>query len=219
MTAIVAKDGALLLVGGGTLDPDDLRRVHNLCAAVVAVDSGADALLAEGVTPDWVVGDFDSVSAAALARVPPARQIRIAEQDTTDFEKALSQSSARAVICLGFTGARIDHELAVYSALLRRPDVRAVVLGGVDLCFHTREIAMDLPPGTRVSLFPLAPVRGRSEGLVWPIDGLDLAPAGRIGTSNQATGPVRLAFDGNGMLVILPKRALPAVWAAWGLTG
>ena len=219
MAVIVAKHGPILLVGGGVLDAGDLRRVHNLCAATVAADGGADAALALGLTPDWVVGDFDSVSDRALARVPPERRIHIAEQDTTDFEKALSAIDAPAVLCLGFTGARIDHELAVYNALVKRPEVRAVVLGAEDICFHARDLALDLAPGTRVSLFPMAPVAGRSEGLEWPIDGLTLAPNGRVGTSNRATGPVRLAFDGDGMLVILPKAALRPLLAAWGRPG
>ena len=55
---------------------------------------------------------------------------------------------------------------------------------------------------------------GRSQGLRWPIDGLDFAPSGRIGTSNEVTGPVVLVFDGPGMLVITPREALEQVSAA-----
>ncbi len=57
----------------------------------------------------------------------------------------------------------------------------------------------------------MAPVTGQSEGLRWPIDGLAFAPNGRVGTSNAVTGPVALRFDGDGMLVILPRTALPQV--------
>ncbi|RMD46444.1 MAG: thiamine pyrophosphokinase, partial [Alphaproteobacteria bacterium] len=70
-------------------------------------------------------------------------------------------------------------------------------------------------PGMRVSLFPLAPVRGRSEGLRWPIDGLELAPGRRIGTSNEATARrVVVETEGPGLLVILPAAALEAALAA-----
>jgi thiamine pyrophosphokinase len=84
-------------------------------------------------------------------------------------------------------------------------------------CHLPPRLAIDLPPGTRVSLFPMAPVTGRSEGLRWPIAGIPFAPAGRIGTSNEATGPVRLAMDGPGMIAVLPARALDALLAAEGL--
>ena len=63
---------------------------------------------------------------------------------------------------------------------------------------------MELPAGTRVSLFPMAPVTGLpSEGLRWPLDGLAFAPDARVGTSNQALGgSLRLRFDRRRMLVI-----------------
>ncbi|MGB2893545.1 MAG: thiamine pyrophosphokinase, partial [Albidovulum sp.] len=67
-----------------------------------------------------------------------------------------------------------------------------------------------LTAGTRVSLFPMAAVAGRATGLRWPIEGLDFRPDGRIGTSNQAEGPVDMAFARPGMLVILPRAALLA---------
>ena len=56
-------------------------------------------------------------------------------------------------------------------------------------------------------------VTGRSAGLRWPIEGLHLAPDGRIGTSNEALGPVHLEFDAPGMLVILPRAALAVATA------
>jgi thiamine pyrophosphokinase len=85
-----------------------------------------------------------------------------------------------------------------------------MLLGPESLSFHLPpEIALPLGPGTLVSLFPFAPVRVRSEGLLWPTDHLDFAPHRRIGTSNEATGPLRLRPSGPGMLLILPRAALP----------
>jgi thiamine pyrophosphokinase len=64
-------------------------------------------------------------------------------------------------------------------------------------------------PGDPLSLFPLAPVTGDSEGLEWPLAGLAFAPWGMIGTSNRVVAPrVRLAFDGPGMVAILPRARL-----------
>ena len=76
-----------------------------------------------------------------------------------------------------------------------------------DLCFLCPPaLALDLPAGTRVSLFPMAPVSAVvGAGLRWPVTGLVFSPDGRIGTSNLALGgPVRLGFDAPRMLVILP---------------
>src|SRR5690606_25526224 len=90
-----------------------------------------------------------------------------------------------------------------------------ILIGAVDICFAAPpELRLDLPPGSRLSLFPMARIRGRSEGLQWPIDEVRFAPAGEIGTSNAVTGPVHLSFDAPGMLVILPRAGLPAAMAA-----
>ncbi len=163
--------------------------------------------------PSAVIGDLDSLGADALARIPADRLHRIEEQDSTDFDKALSHIVAPLVLAVGFAGARLDHELAVYNALVRLADRPAVVIGEHDICFHAPpRLRLDLPTGTRVSLFPMAAVTGHSTGLRWPIKGLVFAPDGRVGTSNQASGgPVTLAMDGPGMLVILPRLMLRAV--------
>jgi thiamine pyrophosphokinase len=111
----------------------------------------------------------------------------------------------------------MDHTLAVLSVLARLGDKRCLILGEEDVVFHApagRRLALALARGTRVSLFPMAPVAGRSTGLAWPIAGLEFAPAGRVGTSNAATGPVTLTFDGDGMLVIVPRGCLGAAIAA-----
>lgn len=68
--------------------------------------------------------------------------------------------------------------------------------------------------GALVSLYPMQPVSGRSQGLHWPIDGLRLEPGGRIGTSNRSTGPITLEADTPGLLVVLPKPCLPQVTQA-----
>jgi thiamine pyrophosphokinase len=138
----------------------------------------------------------------------------VAEQETTDFDKALRSIRAPLVLALGFTGARLDHGLAVMNALVRRPEP-CIVIGPRDVVFHLAgPVTLALRAGDRVSLFPMARVTGRSWGLHWPIDGLTLAPDGLTGTSNRATGPVTLVPGGPGLLAILPRARLPAAIAA-----
>ena len=97
----------------------------------------------------------------------------------------------------------------------RYPARRCLLLGPDEIVFLAPpRIAIELPRGTRVSLFPLAEVRGRSLGLRWPIDGLVLAPDGRLGTSNEALGPVEFTADRPSLLAILPASALRAAVAA-----
>jgi thiamine pyrophosphokinase len=213
---LVDTSSSVTLLGGGEASAADLEEALSRAPVLVAADSGAATALAAGHLPEAVVGDLDSLSDAARAALPAERVHRVAEQDTTDFDKALRSVRAPLVLGLGFLGARLDHQLANFSVLARRAERRCILLGARDLVFAAPpSVTLDLPAETRLSLFPMAPVAGTSQGLVWPIAGIDFAPAGAIGTSNRvAAGPVQLSFARPGMLVILPRRHLDAAIAA-----
>lgn len=203
----------ITLLGGGEMAPDRLARALAHAPDLVAVDSGADQALALGRMPALVLGDLDSISAAARAAFAPGRIWHNPSQDNTDFDKALLAVRAPLILALGFTGGRLDHTLAGMNTLVRNPAVRVVVDAGADLCFLAPpRLELDLPPGSRLSLFPMAPVRCESAGLVWPTGGLALDPAGQIGISNAVQeGPVGLRPDAPALLVMVPSEALVAV--------
>ncbi|MCA3448299.1 MAG: thiamine diphosphokinase [Rhodobacter sp.] len=211
--SIVDSPDGVTLVGGGPVQARLLGLALRRAPVLVAADGGADRALAAGHVPVAVIGDFDSLSAEARRRIPPDRQHRITEQETTDFDKALRSIAAPFVLALGFAGARIDHSLAVFNTLLRHPGRVCIVLGAEDAVFLCPpDLTLRLPVGDRLSLFPMGAVRGTSDGLRWPIDGIALAPDGLIGTSNAVSAPtVRLQVDAARLLVILPRRRLDAV--------
>lgn len=196
------------LIGGGLLSTADLPQALPLAPVVVAADGGADAALAHGLMPAAVWGDFDSLSQAARQAIPAQNLHHIAEQDSTDFEKCLSRIRAPLVLALGFSGARQDHFLAALTTLARRVGPPTILLAGDDaITLCPPRIALDLLPGTRLSLYPMGEATGRSTGLAWPIDGLTFAPDLRTGTSNRSTGLVTLTMQGP-MLLILPRTQL-----------
>jgi len=215
---IVQSSVGVTLVGGGPLSRAVLARSLGFAPRLVAADGGADRVLRLGQRPEAVIGDLDSISAAARGTLGDAVHL-IAEQDSTDFDKALRSIAAPFVVGLGFSGARLDHGLAVLNTLVRHADRRCLIVGQGDVTFLAPpQITLDLPVGSRLSLFPLRAVTGQSTGLRWAIDGLDFAPGARIGTSNEVSRrQVSLAFDAPGMLIILPQRALPAVLDALSL--
>ncbi|HBS49452.1 MAG TPA: thiamine diphosphokinase [Rhodobacteraceae bacterium] len=210
--AIVDTSEPVTLIGGGEIGPGDLELALTLAPRLVAADGGALAALSAGLVPEAVIGDFDSLPGAVRGRLPEDRLHPIREQDSTDFDKALRSIRAPVVLGVGFMGARIDHQLAAFNALVRRADRPCVLLGVREVVCHLpRRLSLPCEPGDVVSLFPLRPVTGRSTGLEWPIDGLTLAPDGRVGTSNRALGPVTLDMDGPGLLAILPRARLAAL--------
>ncbi len=209
---IVQSTRGVTLAGGGPFSVRDLKLALARAPLPVAADSGADRLLRFGVLPEAVIGDMDSISDRAKAEIPVDRQHLVAEQVTTDFDKALRSIDAPLVLALGFAGARLDHGLAAFSTLIARAERRCILIGPQDLAFAAPpRLELSVAPGEPVSLFPMAPVTGQSEGLEWPIAGISFAPDGMIGTSNRAVARrVVLEFDRRGMLVILPRRRLDA---------
>lgn len=216
---IVTSSEPVTLVGGAEVTQARLKRAQSLAPAVVAADGGAEAALAHGVMPEAVIGDFDSLSDMARGRIPKASLHEIPEQDSTDFDKCMRNIVAPLVIGIGFSGDRLDHQLAAYNTLVRHPHRRCILLGEEELVFLAPpSLRLDLAKGCAVSLFPMGAVEGISDGLLWPIRGLNFAPDGRVGTSNEALGPVHMSMTAPKMLVILPEAQLEEAVRALGET-
>jgi thiamine pyrophosphokinase len=215
ISLVVSKTSPLTLIGAGEVTPDLLTEALRYAPTLVACDGGAKFALDNNQMPVAVIGDLDSIDDTVSAQMDRNALHKVSEQESTDFEKALQRCNAPLILGIGFTGGRLDHELAAFSTLMRYDSQPLVLLGAQDVVFLApKQCTLSLPIGMRFSLYPMAPVSGHSVGLRWPIAGLAFAPGGRIGTSNEVCGPVELSFDARHMLVILPRSALPAVLAA-----
>lgn len=213
-TPIVSSPRPVTLLGGAEISEAIFNTALSLAPTLVAVDGGANRLVGGPHHPTAVIGDLDSLSDEARAAFAD-RVYEVSEQETTDFDKALRHVEAPLVIALGVSGGRLDHELAGLNVLVRNLHRHCIALGGETLTFLCPpEIRLPLSQGDLVSLFPMAETRVRSTGLRWATDGLLLSPGGRVGTSNMAVGPVVLAPEGPGLLVILKASSLEQVTGA-----
>ena len=213
---IVDEMRPVTLVGGGILAEDDLKLALSLAPILLAADGGAGHALAQGHVPSAVIGDFDSISPQVFRQIPADRLFHMPEQDSTDFDKAMRSIRAPLILAVGFLGGRVDHQLAVLNALVQDQGTPCILLGAHEVIFHIPpRIGLPLQAGDTVSLFPLRSVTAGSQGLEWPIKGLNFIPGGQIGTSNRATGPVELTTEGPGLLAMVPRRHFEAVMQAF----
>lgn len=211
---VLISDRGVTVIGGGATGQADLDAALLAAPTLVAADGGADRALQLGHAPDWVIGDLDSISPAARGAIADDRVVHVLEQDSTDFAKCLTRIAAPFVLAVGFTGHRLDHTLAALTTMANTAKPVVVLLASEDVVFLAPpRVTLPLMPGTRVSLYPLGPAHGVSSGLEWPIEGIQFAPGGRVGTSNMASGPVTLRIEGK-MLVMLPRDALGTVLTA-----
>lgn len=204
------------LLGGGPVDHDTLRRALRQAPYLVAADGGANYAHTHKIPVKHIVGDFDSLTNLQIWQDKGVNLVHLDEQESTDFEKCLYAIESQMYLCVGFLGRRLDHSLACLRTLVAYPRKNVILLGDGDLTIRCpAEFCIEMQAGDPVSLFPLGKVRGRgSDGLKWPIDGLNFSPSGQIGTSNEATGgPMRIKVEGEEMLLILPLNCLDAVIA------
>jgi thiamine pyrophosphokinase len=214
----LAFSGVLVIVGGGMVDAHLLHQLHAKGAHLVGADGGGDVIAEAGLVPEAIIGDLDSL--ADPEGWPLATKvIRIAEQLTTDFQKVLYSTKARVTVAVGMTGKRFDHTLAALSAVTAVAKTRKVILvDEFDIALAlSGPFSFAVKAGERVSIHPLMPIDfATSSGLLYPLEGLHMAPGALIGTSNAATeGPVEIVpRDDTPWLLILEKTHLWTLIAA-----
>lgn len=203
---IVSSNNLICLVGGAMIGDLSLSADFPFVDSFVAVDGGADHLLAAGIDPVAVIGDLDSISDQARATFADVL-CHISEQETTDFEKSLARVTAPAILAIGFTGGRIDHTLAVLNVMARCPDSPVVLMDPCDVSFlaNPQGTTLHLPAGCRISMMPLAETSLSVSGVRWPLTDRVVSPTGSNSASNEATGgPVHIQADGP-LLITLPQ--------------
>lgn len=213
-------DRPVILLGGGWTDTALLGQLARSGSPVIAADGGANCLADTDLVPEAIIGDMDSLD-GGLVWPEHTRLVHLEEQDTTDLEKCLYSVEAPRFIGLGFTGKRLDHTLSALHVLLRYAEAKPTLLAGEEDWVWTPcgDLVIELPVGSRLSLFPLAVTRfERSLGLKYPLDGLVLAPGERIGTSNEvSSSPVHIEFDNGSRpaCALLLPRKLGACAGEW----
>ena len=204
-TASSPADPLEVLLVDGSPEPSAPALVAELAGAadyVVAVDRGAEVLLAAGREPDVFVGDADSVSpeAADWARAHARTDIRFpSEKYATDLALALdcaAHEAARAGRPLAVTltcasGGRPDHSLAVIGLLASAPAASArMVEDGFELRVlkpegQARWELGEAAVGRTFSAVAVAPgTRIDEEGMQWPLEDKPMDLLGDLGVSN-----------------------------------
>lgn len=208
----------MVIITAPARDEDTGYIARLLCPSdrLICADGGAEVALRLGLTPDLVVGDFDSIAPAALAEIErrwPLRRFP-ARKDQTDTHLAIELALAgepREVIVCGAFGDRFDHNLGLVLLLagLAGGAEAALTPGAEAAPDGARRVAIRLlgarqeafvlrpgepgvvrgHPGDTVSLLPLTPrVEGvTTTNLSYPLAGGILTWGGTLGVSNELT--------------------------------
>ena len=158
---------------------------------ILALDSGADTALEAGFEPDLALGDFDSVSEEAKAKLGKEKLFKISRQDNTDLEKGLSfckviKPQKVTIVCL--SGGRLDFTLSNFLTLfnfIRNFEIEVKSDAWRIYPLRKRGI-FEAVKGAKVSLIPLTPIKDITlKGLKYGLKN-DTLKVGQLAVSNTA---------------------------------
>jgi thiamine pyrophosphokinase len=90
---------------------------------LLCADGGADSAMRLGLTPDYIIGDLDSISIEAIKKFKNASQIiQYDRQNDTDVEKCLKfviKNKFSGALLIGVTGNRLDHTICNLGIVLK----------------------------------------------------------------------------------------------------
>ena len=197
----------LIFANGEIPRTDWLRPYLAKARVIIAADGGAKHILKENRTPDYLVGDLDSLSEDAIAdfvkrgskirRYPP-------DKNESDLELALifavenREWNGWPILVFGVLGGRLDQMLAnilllAHPRLTGRPIRLIEQFQQAWLVSTSTTIEGEI--GDRVSLVPLRDdvVIGSTSGLQWPLKDETLVFGMARGISNEITSlPVQI---------------------------
>ena len=211
-----------VIISGGYIEDrfalDWLRRNKYDC--MIAADSGMNFLHRNGIVPDIVAGDFDSVDDDSLDEFSSLPEVEILRlnpiKDDTDTEFVIREAIRRGateIMILGATGTRLDHVLAnVY--LLGIGLEEGVQIQLVDAHNRIRitadklEISKTEQFGDFVSVLP---VKGDAKGVTltgmkYPLQDASVSCFSSLGVSNEIAGEKATISVENGILLVIESR-------------
>ena len=193
----------------GAREPGRISITNRANALLIAADGGLRYLGEQNITPDLIVGDFDS-----LGHVPAGKNILLhpVEKDDTDTMLAVKlglERGCRVFVLYGCTGGRPDHTYANYQTLLylARCGARGYLVGEDWVCCAIENGAITFPPtlsGT-VSVFcPDGEAQGvELRGLYYTLENGTLTSGFPLGVSNHFTGERAVISVKTGSLLIM----------------
>lgn len=194
------------IVGAG--ECKELNINKNADDIVIAADAGFRHLEKAGVTPDYIIGDFDS-----LGKNPRGENVIALkpEKDITDMHAAVEIGIEKGFfefIIYGATGGRLDHTLANIQlvASLAEKGVKAVIKDGktVITALCNSSVSFTAEYSGYISVFAHSDVcRGVTvKGLKYELDNAELKNTFALGVSNEFIGKESSISVENGILIL-----------------
>lgn len=183
------------ILAGGVIDSADFinpREIREKSRLIICADSGLCIAEAVGLTPDLIVGDFDSYTDSLPEGVEIHRSIP--EKDDTDTLMAVRIAIERGcdeIWLYGALGARFDHSYAniqtMIFALENGCKMTIFDADNILTVLNDGEYRLPCKPDWYFSLFALTEkaVIGTLKGVKYPLENYEMRIGYPIGVSNE----------------------------------
>jgi thiamine pyrophosphokinase len=187
---------AVILAGAAVTATPELRSELAGAELVIAADGGLRHAAALGLSPAFLIGDFDSVTPADLEPYPEITKLRYpVDKAELDLELAISlalREGAGELVIVGASSGRLDQTLAALLVAARwQQQLPVVLLDGSTSVWPLASgdtLELQLAPGMPFSVLSL---QGDSvislRGAAWPLDHARLEFGSGRGVSNNAS--------------------------------
>ena len=178
---------------------------------IIAADGGFVHTQKLGITPDIILGDFDS-----LGYTPDRANVFPVEKDDTDamlaVRRGLQLGYRKFVLYGSLDGPRLDHTVANFQTLqfLADRDAAGYLVGSGQLVTVVKNGSLTFPAGMEgtISVFCMGKdAEGVTlEGLYYPLENGTLTAGFPLGVSNHITGAEAAITVRNGSLLVVWDR-------------
>ena len=162
---------------------------------LICADGGANSALNMNLTPDFIIGDLDSISSEALNKFKDiSKIIQLKRQNDTDIEKCLKYAIKKnytETLLVGITGNRLDHTFCNLGIVLKFfPQINiSLIAEDSFLKPYGGSVKLKTFLGETISLYGFdRKTKIISKGLKYPLKNVALPFGERESTSNIAAG-------------------------------
>lgn len=211
----------ILIVSGGNVEKDFLSSIYlnDKFDKIIASDKGLEMLDKLKITPNYIIGDFDSIDEKILDKYINNKNVEIRrlnpEKDYTDTHMALKlgeEIKSTKIVILGGLGTRTDHMLAnihILKEALENGIECKILDSRNEIQLINRKTTLKLNQNYKyISLIPLTTkVEGITlNGFKYPLSNATLEIGHSIGVSNEQLEESAIIDLKAGILILIKSK-------------
>lgn len=199
-----------IIVGAGTIYQGDLPFEKQENDLLIAADGGYEYLVKAGMSPDLLIGDFDSMEKPKVSCETITLPV---EKDDTDIVFAVKEGFRRGytrfVIFGGLGGKRLSHTIANMQLLeyVALQGGTARLIGGTFSLFlltQGQSHSFEQEIGKELSVFSITPAASVTlQGVKYPVTKATLERCFPLGVSNRILEPTATVMVRSGTILVV----------------